>query len=277
MNDKKKNGWIVFLVVWFIWATGSDFQALVRFNTGTDYFIFQSAGVPWAFFVLAGLVAILDFCAVWYLLRPSRGGHFVIVAAMAMSAIYTAISWAVMSGNLDAVRDAYAISREARGLEVRPEAMEKIFSSQGLAITHTFGFVAYLAIALIGWLNKAYFRVANASAKSGLVPEYPNDSDGNALRRVAEEGSDMSQPMTVDFNVLVPDERAGQEVAAAAEANGFRPSLERDEESGYWTCYCSKEMIATYEAVIEAQRILSQVSGAFGGQVDGWGTYGNAR
>jgi hypothetical protein len=35
------------------------------------------------------------------------------------------------------------------------------------------------------------------------VPDYPNDADGDALRRIANDGSDMSQPMEVDFTVDV--------------------------------------------------------------------------
>lgn len=29
---------------------------------------------------------------------------------------------------------------------------------------------------------------------------YPDDDDGDALRRVAENGSDMSQPMKIEFS-----------------------------------------------------------------------------
>lgn len=37
---------------------------------------------------------------------------------------------------------------------------------------------------------------------------YPNDADGDALRRVAGAGSDMSKPMDIDFAVAAPDEDA---------------------------------------------------------------------
>jgi len=105
---------------------------------------------------------------------------------------------------------------------------------------------------------------------------YPNDADGDALRRIAADGSDMSQPMEIDFFVAVPDEAAGQAVAAKAASAGYEPELSFDTESREWTCYCSREMIPTHEAVVAAQAELDQLSLEFGGVTDGWGTYGNA-
>ncbi len=81
----------------------------------------------------------------------------------------------------------------------------------------------------------------------------PKDADGDAVRRVICAGSDLTQPMEVDFFVAVPDLRSAEQVAAAAAAAGFRPRFERDAESGDWTCYCSREMVLTYAALTEIQ------------------------
>ena len=77
--------------------------------------------------------------------------------------------------------------------------------------------------------------------------QFPADADGDALRRVAEGGSDMSKPMTVEFAVAVADEPSGQAIAEreAAAAAGFTTSLTFDDQSDEWTCYCSAEMLAT--------------------------------
>jgi regulator of RNase E activity RraB len=103
---------------------------------------------------------------------------------------------------------------------------------------------------------------------------YPDDDDGDALRRIAGE-SDMSRPMTIDFMVVVPDERAGRAVAEAAVALGYTTAVSQDDDSGDWTCYCSRSMLATYAGVIEAQAELDQVAAPYRGYTDGWGTFGN--
>lgn len=41
---------------------------------------------------------------------------------------------------------------------------------------------------------------------------FPNDADGDALRRVAER-SDMSKPMDIDFAVEVPNQARGEKMA----------------------------------------------------------------
>ena len=106
--------------------------------------------------------------------------------------------------------------------------------------------------------------------------DYPNDADGDALRRIAEDGNDMSMPMDVDFTVDVPDQGSGEQVAALAQAKGYVVDLEFDDEDEEWTCYCTKSMLATYEGVVAAQKELDELSEPFGGCCDGWGTFGNS-
>lgn len=115
-----------------------------------------------------------------------------------------------------------------------------------------------------------------SSKNRGRGPDYPRDADGDALRRIAGHGSDMSKPMLVDFFVAVPNEKSGNLVARAATRLGYSASVERDPAEGSWTCYCSRELILTYESVMKAQEELADVSGQFGGAMDGWGSLGNS-
>ena len=111
---------------------------------------------------------------------------------------------------------------------------------------------------------------------SDLLPELPPDADGDSIRRLVHEGSDVGQPMSVDFFVAVPDEKSGKAVATAAEALGYRVTVERDGDDPTWTCYCAKSMLVTHEAVVAAQRELDEIARPLGGRADGWGTFGNA-
>jgi hypothetical protein len=42
-----------------------------------------------------------------------------------------------------------------------------------------------------------------------MIDNLPNDSDGDALRRLIRTGSDLSKEMEIDFAVDVPDRNAG--------------------------------------------------------------------
>lgn len=105
---------------------------------------------------------------------------------------------------------------------------------------------------------------------------FPDDADGDALFQVVAAGSDLSQPMDVDFAVLVPDEAAADDVAEDAEIAGFAAEVVWDDEAGEWTCYCTKTMVASYESVRETQEELRALAAPHGGVPDGWETAGNA-
>ena len=105
---------------------------------------------------------------------------------------------------------------------------------------------------------------------------FPDDADGDALFQVVAAGSDLDQPMDIDFAVLVADEAAADDVAEDAEAAGYSTEVVWDEDAGEWTCYCTKTMIASYESVREAQEELRAIAAPHGGVPDGWETAGNA-
>jgi regulator of ribonuclease activity B len=118
----------------------------------------------------------------------------------------------------------------------------------------------------------------NSSDWKSLLPDLPHDDDGDgdALRRLASHGSDLSKPMTVDFAVDVPNDDAAKSVAAAALKLGSRPHTYQDSTDKKWTCNCAKTIIPTYDEILAIQNQLDELSRPFGGKSDGWGSFGNA-
>ncbi len=105
---------------------------------------------------------------------------------------------------------------------------------------------------------------------------YPSDDDGQALARIEAEGSDMSQPMEIEFFIVTPSESKGVAISEVVQSLGFVASLEYDDESNEWICYAKREMVPTYEAVTRVQADLHKHCYPLHGELDGWGTYGNA-
>jgi hypothetical protein len=89
---------------------------------------------------------------------------------------------------------------------------------------------------------------------------YPRDDDGDALRRLAEDGSDMSRPMWIDFMLAVPFASEGMAIGTEAAKLGYAASVEQDEASNKWMCYCRREMVATYAAIVAAQLQLDAIA-----------------
>ncbi len=65
---------------------------------------------------------------------------------------------------------------------------------------------------------------------------FPDDADGEALRRVASTRGDLSRPMDIDFFVAVPSRAAGEAVVELAARSGYRAKLVPDEENDAWDC-----------------------------------------
>jgi regulator of RNase E activity RraB len=109
-----------------------------------------------------------------------------------------------------------------------------------------------------------------------MADGFPNDADGEALRRIVADGSDLSKPMFINFHVAVPDEGSAKELANVARKLGYRVRVYDSIECTLpWTCECSTRMLATYESVVAIQDELAEISKPFGGLSDGWGTFGN--
>ena len=109
-----------------------------------------------------------------------------------------------------------------------------------------------------------------------MASGFPDDADGDALQRIADDGSDMSKPMWIDFQVAVPDEAAAGGLAEVAQKRGYRVTTYASPECSLpWTCQCSARMLATYDGVLAVQDELADLGKRFGGRPDGWGTFGN--
>jgi regulator of RNase E activity RraB len=109
-----------------------------------------------------------------------------------------------------------------------------------------------------------------------MADDLPSDGDGNALRQVARDGSDMTKPMLIDFHVAVPNEESANGLATLARRFGYHVQVYESQDCPLpWTCQCSTRILADYNGVIGVQEELATISARFGGVLDGWGTFGN--
>jgi regulator of RNase E activity RraB len=109
-----------------------------------------------------------------------------------------------------------------------------------------------------------------------MATRFPKDADGDALRRIASHGSDLSKPMIINFQVAVPNQAAAKKLAVVARKLGYQVSVYSSPDCTLpWTCECSTRMLASYEGVVAVQDELAEISRPFGGIPDGWGTFGN--
>lgn len=100
--------------------------------------------------------------------------------------------------------------------------------------------------------------------------EWPNDADGDVLRRMSQQGFDFARPCVVDFNVdfedWPPDPRALQILEASYPGTKMYLS---DDGGGY--VQFQVEALLTYALVVTTQRAVSESMAQFDGVCESWG------
>ena len=162
-----RNKVIVVVLVWFFWAAGQDLDAIVRYPVKTDYYILSSIGTPALYFAVIFLVFLLNIATIWYLFRPKPKGLWVAMTALGAGGTQTIVSLALVSQDIDGYRRIYAAGREARGLVVREEALDMIFSQGSLVIGGLVVMAFYVAIGVLIVWRKSYF--SSPQGRSGAI------------------------------------------------------------------------------------------------------------
>lgn len=102
--------------------------------------------------------------------------------------------------------------------------------------------------------------------------EIPNDENGQVLRRMVEQGDDLTAPRPIDFEHVIPSRSTAEEMARRARVLGYETKIRR---RGFLSrsrdVTCTREMLPTHAAITEAELTLAAVARELGGHEDGWG------
>tara|TARA_B100001094_G_scaffold231625_1_gene226458 strand:+ start:2884 stop:3180 length:297 start_codon:yes stop_codon:yes gene_type:complete len=85
------------------------------------------------------------------------------------------------------------------------------------------------------------------------------------------QGIDLKTPKKVDFFVSVPSKQKGQCVAKKVRQYDFDTSVEQDEETLEWTCYCTKTIVPEASLIFNLESTLNEIAKLYGGYIDGFG------
>jgi hypothetical protein len=153
----KKTVGIIFLTIWFAWSTISDLTNLIGFSGTTDYYVFSVRGLTLLYLAFLVFMLAFDAATVYSLLRPSKTGFYTGLTSLVVALIENIISISIALSNLQGVREAYIRSREMRGLFVKEDFLERVFTPQGMYITLIILVGLYLTMAFLIVRNRNYF------------------------------------------------------------------------------------------------------------------------
>jgi hypothetical protein len=104
---------------------------------------------------------------------------------------------------------------------------------------------------------------------------FPNDDNGDVLRRMAANGDDLTQARNIDFTVVFQSEASAHSLAAHFQSLGYTASIENTmvESDFPWDAVVVKNMVPAHDAIEEFEEQLQDVADGFGGRNDGWGCF----
>ncbi|MBN1911136.1 MAG: ribonuclease E inhibitor RraB [Pirellulales bacterium] len=111
--------------------------------------------------------------------------------------------------------------------------------------------------------------------------DFPDDANGDVLRRMEAAGMDLSRECEVEFWHVFDDEDDAEEMCRRLDELGYQAEMlmheegeedEDDEEDLVGIdVLCTVTMVPTHAAITETEERLAKLAEACGGQADGWG------
>ena len=102
--------------------------------------------------------------------------------------------------------------------------------------------------------------------------EYPDDPNGDVLRRMQAHGDDLTRPRDVEFTLVFPDQNAAKKFAEHCSTLGYAASVELTEtvEDFPWDVVVIKHMIPSHNEIGTFEDSLQRAALNLGGRNDGW-------
>ncbi len=155
---------VIFLIVWFMWSAGQDLEMIARYSLKADYYIYSSVGLPWLFFVFAFGIFSLNIVTIFYLFRPLYIGYFTAIASLVLGAVQNITRLTLALDDLPGVRKAYENGRELRGMPIREEAMNMIFTPGSMQTAMYATLALYTVVLFFTIKNRSYFYGSSINA-----------------------------------------------------------------------------------------------------------------
>lgn len=104
-----------------------------------------------------------------------------------------------------------------------------------------------------------------------LLDEWPDDADGDVLRRMRSRGFDFSKEYVIDFNVDFDDWPPPPGALQALQSSFPGASIYEDSDSGDRFVLFKVKSILTYDFVVGTQAKASNLVQKYAGRCDSWG------
>ena len=107
------------------------------------------------------------------------------------------------------------------------------------------------------------------------ISDFPNDENGDVLRRMQSNGDNLSVARDIDFTVVLPSANAAETFASHFQELGHKVSIENSDcvPDLPWDVVVVNNMVPTHAAITAFEKSLEDFAQTRGGRNDGWGCF----
>jgi hypothetical protein len=103
---------------------------------------------------------------------------------------------------------------------------------------------------------------------------FPNDENGNILRKMSQRGDDLSKSREINFCFAFPDQLHAKNFAKQVSGTmNLESEVARYEERDMWEATVSKKMVPTHQEITKLEGALNRIAQLHNGEADGWGCF----
>jgi Regulator of ribonuclease activity B len=100
---------------------------------------------------------------------------------------------------------------------------------------------------------------------------FPEDENGDVLRRMASHGDNLLAPRNIDFEHIFSSNEAALAFTAQAVNRTDTVSVNWYEGRSSWNVRVTRHMVPTHKNISDLELSLDNTARQFGGKADGWG------
>ena len=99
----------------------------------------------------------------------------------------------------------------------------------------------------------------------------PEEENADVLRRMKEDGDDLTKARTIDFHHLFTSEEDAAAFEETVRNQGFQADRDYWSESHAWLTTVHIRMVPTLDEITARESELNEIAREFDGEPDGWG------
>lgn len=105
--------------------------------------------------------------------------------------------------------------------------------------------------------------------------EFPDDENGDVLRRIHARGDTLTVPRDIDFSIVFPEEFSAQRFIDAIRPHFDLVRYTQMETSRRlkWDVTATRHMLPSHRDITTTEEFLAAAAEPFGGENDGWGCF----